>query len=111
MSEKTFKVAVKEKGKTELSYIPAEQLKVGGETLEHFKQRAEELENAFNRMTEVIEKHSLIKPGDAIRINGRLEEVKEIEVLESNITKPLKFYKVEKGQLVLDPTKVRVIIP
>ena len=106
-----MRVAVKQKGKTELTYVEPKDILLGEATLETLIARLTQLEDAYKVLiNKLTQNTTLIQKGDTVEINGKLEQVDTIQVFVENIEKPLKFYKIEEGQLVLDPKKVGIII-
>lgn len=106
-----MKIAIKERGKTELTYIEPKDILLGDVPLESLIARLSMLEDAYNNLiNNVVQNSTLIQKADTVEINGKLHEVDTIQVFKEHIDKPLKFYKIEKGQLVLDPKKVGIIL-
>jgi len=106
-----MRIAVKQKGKTELTYVEPKDILLGEATLETLIARLTQLEDAYKVLiNKLTQNTTLIQKGDTVEINGKLEQVDTIQVFVENIEKPLKFYKIEEGQLVLDPKKVGIII-
>lgn len=106
-----MKIAYKEKGQPEVKYITPDQITVDGQSLKEITDRIRLLELAYERLIEKLIKDTTItQKGDTVEINGKLTQVESLTVFKKRPDKPLKFYKLENGKLVLDREKVGVIL-
>lgn len=105
-----MKVAIK--NKSEWTYIDAEQVKVKDITLEDLYHRLAKAEAAYNRLTHVLKDKLIVNPDKeyVIQVGKELKRVEQLRVHEiQDPSKPLQFYTVEDGQIVLDKKKVGAI--
>lgn len=105
-----MKVAVKFKGKTELGYIDPHELVIGDTTLGSVLDYMAQVETRLESVLRALNGSSIIRKGDLIALNGELVSVDDVKVFTERPNKPLHFYKVVDGQLVLDKEKVGMIL-
>lgn len=105
-----MKVAVKFKGKTELGYIDPHELTVGETTLGSVLEYMASVETRLESILEALHGSSIVRQGDLIALNGELVSVDTVKVFTERPKKPLHFYKVVDGELVLDREKVGIIL-
>lgn len=105
-----MKIAVKQKGNTEWSYVDPYDLVVGGGTLGSVLEYVQALETRVQDLVLLLESKHLVSQGDVVAINGDLYDVKSLQVFTERPNKPLHFYKVVDGRLELDREKVGLIL-
>ncbi len=96
-----------------VKYIAPEDIEISGIPLKALFDRAAQVEQALAQLTKQLQKCHIIKKDSAyiIDIKDTLHEVDRLHIYEAVKTdKPLHFYKVENGELVLDKKKVGAII-
>lgn len=101
-----MKVAVK--NKSDIKYVDAEEVIIGERTLGSLLEEVEQAKAAVNHLIEELKGCIIVKKDQPYIVNiGRLERVPKLEIYEDTKSKlPLRFYKVENGELVLDKKKV-----
>lgn len=111
-----MKIAVK--NKSEMKYIPSEDLKVQGVSLQQLYAHMAHLENLFKTVLDEID-NSYIVPKDKeylININGEVKHIDKLELVAvEELRFPLSAYSIEKDEngvnhIVLNKRKVVNII-
>lgn len=105
-----MKIAVKQKGNTEWSYVDPYDLRVGDSTLGSVLEYVQALETRVHELVGLLESKYVVSQGDIVAINGELYDVKSLQVFTERLNKPLHFYKVVDGKLELDRDKVGLIL-
>ena len=105
-----MKVAIK--NKTELKYIDAEQIEINGVTLEKVHQEYTQAKRAYNALVKLLKDKIIVNPDKEyiIQIENQLKKINKLEIHEiPEHDKPIEYYKIEDGKLVLDKKKVGVL--
>lgn len=105
-----MKVAVKIKGKTELTYIDTNDIIIGNITLGELLKKVEALRGAYDALTGVLKDATIISRGDLVEVNGTVQKVDSVQVFADDTKVPFEYLKVERGKLVIDKKKVGAIL-
>lgn len=105
-----MKVAIK--NKTEWKYIEAADLEIDGKKFSEVYNELELAKKAFNELIAQLQNKFIVSKDTPyiIQVGDTLKKVDKLVAFEADgLDKPLQFYKVEDGKIVLDNKKVGAI--
>lgn len=106
-----MKVAIK--NKSEWKYVDAQDILVNDVKLGDLIARLDSLHQAYTQLTTELQNHYVVKKDTAyiVEIDNELKRVNELKLHEAIQTKfPIEFYKVVDNKIVLDKTKIGVLL-
>lgn len=102
-----MKIAIK--NKSEMKYIDAEDIQVGEVSLLELYSLVNRQQDIIKSLLDQVKDSHIVKKDTAyiIKLGNKLKEIDKLEVVAVEKLKyPLRFYKLEDGELKLDKKKV-----